>query len=116
MAESARFDLGSLSGLEIGGVRIVSYPGAPPKCSILVVRTTHGVRAYWNVCQHLPVPLDSGLGYLPHHDLLVCQTHGARFTKDDGLCVWGPCRGRMLDAIAVDVDAEHDRIFGRINS
>jgi len=73
-----------------------------------VVRVPGGVRAYVNRCPHLLYPLN----YLPdefltYDRLLIhCTMHGARFEKDTGLCVSGPCLGRSLAAVPVRVDAQ----------
>jgi nitrite reductase/ring-hydroxylating ferredoxin subunit len=109
-----RIDLGRLSDLAPNDVRFVRYDGPPPRRSIIVVHSTEGVRAYWNVCRHLPVPLDAGLGRLPRAAQpgeLMCATHGARYRADTGLCVAGPCTGAILDEITVEIDPENDRMW-----
>jgi nitrite reductase/ring-hydroxylating ferredoxin subunit len=73
-----------------------------------VVRVPDGVRAYVNRCPHLRYPLN----YLPDEFLtydrllIQCTMHGARFEKETGLCVSGPCLGRSLVALPVHVDAQ----------
>ena len=68
-----------------------------------VVQSTRGVRAYINRCAHLAYPLN----YLPHrflsHDgaAIVCFVHGALFTRDEGLCIAGPCSGQSLAPIPI---------------
>lgn len=65
----------------------------------LVLRDNTGkVRAYRNLCRHLPVPLDGGTGDLLTEDgvHLVCGTHGATYRLSDGYCVEGPCEGLAL--------------------
>ncbi len=72
-----------------------------------VVRVADGARAYVNRCPHLFYPLN----YLPDQfltydrRLIQCSMHGARFEKETGLCVSGPCLGRSLVALPVRVDA-----------
>lgn len=92
--------------LEPGAIMVVPHPdGAPPWRSVLVVHVPEvGLRAYWNVCQHLPVPLDSGIGALPPERDLVCLTHGARYRPEDGRCTAGPCKGRALVAVRLSRD------------
>ena len=93
---------GGEADLAEGEIRVVPVPGAqPPRLSVLVVRSAEGWRAYWNVCRHLPIPLDAGLGILP--DGLVCISHGARYRLEDGLCTEGPCRGALLDPLPIEV-------------
>ena len=100
-------DVGPADLIE-GHVRVVRIPGRPPpRMSVIVTRSGDAWRAYWNVCQHLPIPLDAGLGRLD--DGLVCVSHGARYRAEDGLCIEGPCRGAFLEAI--DVRAMDGRLF-----
>jgi nitrite reductase/ring-hydroxylating ferredoxin subunit len=110
-----KFDLGRVSDLVTEGVRIVAYDGIPPKRSILLVHTKAGPRAYWNVCRHLPLPLDAGSGMVKiDAHLLVCATHGARYEPGEGLCVSGPCRGALLEPIQLELDQATDRIYAVI--
>ena len=75
----------------------------------LVVRTAGGeLRAYINVCKHIPIPIDSGSGeYLTADGShLFCGTHGALYRLEDGKCTEGPCRGEHLDPVRLDVSDE----------
>jgi nitrite reductase/ring-hydroxylating ferredoxin subunit len=74
-----------------------------------VVRSPDGgVRAYENTCPHAGHPLD----LLPHRFLtadrhyIVCASHGALFTLEDGLCIAGPCPGRRLRPLPVSVSSD----------
>lgn len=98
-----------VEGLAPGEVRVVPYPaGTPPRRSIIVVDTPFGVRAYWNVCKHLPIPLDAGAGQIPRDEAgrLVCATHGAAFVEGTGACTEGPCEGEHLDALEIEPDGD----------
>lgn len=69
----------------------------------LLLRDQHGVlRAYRNLCRHLPVPLDGGTGKLFTEDgrHLICGTHGAIYRLTDGYCVEGPCEGLSLQRLS----------------
>lgn len=80
---------------------VVAVTGwAAPWRSVLMTRAEGVLHAYWNVCRHLPVPLDGGLGQLPEGPSLVCLTHGARFRGLDGYCESGPCEGASLFTLA----------------
>ncbi len=95
-------------------VRVVWYPaGRPPKKSFLVVRSRDGLRVYWNVCRHLPIPLDAGTGALAGGDDLVCLTHGARYRASDGCCIEGPCEGDALEPVEFEVVG--GRIFALVS-
>jgi nitrite reductase/ring-hydroxylating ferredoxin subunit len=64
------------------------------------------VRAYKNECRHLPMPLDDrdpGELWDPDRRYLVCNSHGARYQPDDGLCVAGPCEGSHLKSLPIHV-------------
>jgi nitrite reductase/ring-hydroxylating ferredoxin subunit len=93
-----------------GRVRVVPLPrdahGTPREA--LLLRDREGcLRAYLNRCQHLPIPLDSGgRNFLTGNgEHLQCRTHGARYRLDDGYCVDGPCVGRALEPLAIEVEA-----------
>lgn len=70
-----------------------------------VVRARDGVCGYVNRCPHAGHPLD----LLPQRfltadaTLIVCASHGALFEKATGLCVAGPCAGRSLVPVPLEV-------------
>jgi nitrite reductase/ring-hydroxylating ferredoxin subunit len=73
----------------------------------LVVRSSCGVHAYLNNCPHAGHPLDLIPGRFLTADgtLLLCSSHGALFEKSTGLCVAGPCAGRALAPLALELRA-----------
>lgn len=96
-----------------GEVLVVALPTGGQAREALVVRDDAGVvRAYENVCQHIPIPLDAGSReFLDDEGYLVCVTHGARYRRSDGECISGPCMGRSLVALRVKViDEAHVEI------
>ncbi len=86
--------------------------GLPLQCVVALDESGH-VRAYLNVCKHLPIPLDGGTGefFDDERTHLFCGTHGARYRLSDGRCVEGPCQGAHLDPVSVEVIA--DEVFVR---
>ena len=70
-----------------------------------VLRAAGAVRAYVNHCPHAGHPLN----LRPHRfltadgSLIVCASHGALFEKATGYCVAGPCAGRSLTPLAVEL-------------
>lgn len=72
---------------------------------LIVVRRGGVVRAYVNSCPHQGTPLETFPDKFLNEDgsLLVCSTHGARFRVEDGYCVSGPCQGKRLAPIALDI-------------
>jgi nitrite reductase/ring-hydroxylating ferredoxin subunit len=77
-----------------------------PLCGF-VVRAGSELRAYINRCPHAGHPLDLIPGRLLTADgaLILCASHGALFEKATGLCLAGPCPGRSLTALALEVVA-----------
>ena len=69
-----------------------------------VVRRGANVRAYVNHCPHAGFPLNwQPDGFLASHaPLIMCVMHGALF--ESGLCVAGPCAGRSLRPLPVQVE------------
>lgn len=67
-----------------------------PHRSLLLWVEGDEVRAYCNLCQHLPIPLDGGTGRL---ERLQCSTHGAVYDGRTGRCTRGPCMGRSLHGL-----------------
>lgn len=99
---SARVEVGPAAEIGPGDVRCVPLGddefGLPREA--IVLRDQDGtLRAYINACRHLPIPLDSGSREFfddgPERHLL-CNTHGALFRRDDGMCIHGPCKGMPL--------------------
>lgn len=69
-----------------------------------VVRYENGVHGYLNRCAHLPIELDWNEGdFFESSGLyLMCATHGAVYTPDQGKCVGGPCRGARLRKLVIE--------------
>jgi nitrite reductase/ring-hydroxylating ferredoxin subunit len=88
-----------------GGARGFTLGGGEWPLRGFVVRVGDTVRGYLNRCPHAGHPLD----LLPHRfltadgTLILCSSHGALFEKASGYCVAGPCAGRALTPIALQV-------------
>lgn len=68
----------------------------------------HGrVRAYVNRCPHAGYMLNWGSNnfFAPETNcsLLICTAHGALFMPDSGQCVAGPCTGKSLRSIEIEI-------------
>ena len=61
--------------------------------------------AYENRCRHIAISLDFDNGEFFTQDgkYLFCQTHGAVYEPDTGLCVHGPCKGANLFSIPLEI-------------
>ena len=59
--------------------------------------------AYENTCRHIPITLDYGDNrfFDTKGEIIMCQTHGAVYEPDTGLCTRGPCAGASLYALEV---------------
>jgi nitrite reductase/ring-hydroxylating ferredoxin subunit len=94
-----------LDDLEPQAARAFTIGGGRWPLRGLVVRSAAGVHAYLNNCPHAGHPLDLIPGRFLTADgsLLLCSSHGALFEKSTGLCVAGPCAGRTLVPLALQV-------------
>jgi nitrite reductase/ring-hydroxylating ferredoxin subunit len=72
-----------------------------------VVRAGTEVRGYVNRCPHAGHPLNllPNRFLTPDGALILCSSHGAVFEKQTGYCVAGPCAGRSLRAVPLEVQA-----------
>jgi nitrite reductase/ring-hydroxylating ferredoxin subunit len=70
-----------------------------------VVRRGDAVHAYQNVCMHAGHPLNFKPDSFLTRDgtRIICTSHGALYEIDSGVCVAGPCPGKKLRAVAVEV-------------
>ena len=72
-----------------------------------LVRVNNQVRGFVNHCPHAGHPLN----LLPHRFLtpdsilILCSSHGAVFEKLTGYCVAGPCAGKSLRTIPLEVES-----------
>jgi nitrite reductase/ring-hydroxylating ferredoxin subunit len=70
-----------------------------------IVRKGEQVFAYQNHCMHVGHPLN----WQPDRFLtedgtqIICSSHGAIYEIENGLCVGGPCRGKALKPVEVEV-------------
>jgi nitrite reductase/ring-hydroxylating ferredoxin subunit len=78
-----------------------------PLGELLVARRDGNIYAYRNTCPHLGIELNFQPDVFMDLDrqYLMCANHGALFRVEDGHCVWGPCVGQHLEAVAVTVTA-----------
>jgi nitrite reductase/ring-hydroxylating ferredoxin subunit len=98
-------DIGNISVLPDGASRGFDHLGQG-RDTIFIVRKGSRIFAYFNDCPHVEsAPLawrkDEYLNKGKTH--IICHGHGAEFTIDDGYCVLGPCIGKSLKEIKVDV-------------
>jgi nitrite reductase/ring-hydroxylating ferredoxin subunit len=70
-----------------------------------VVRRGARVFAYQNYCMHVGHPLNWQPDRFLNEDssLIVCASHGALYEIDTGICISGPCPGKTLRTVAVEI-------------
>lgn len=97
-----------LSELDPGQTRGFDLEVDGERDRAFVVRLASGeLRAYVNRCRHANLPLDWGdERFLDEAGKLACRAHGARFEPLDGRCFEGPCWGKQLRPVKVELDGE----------
>jgi nitrite reductase/ring-hydroxylating ferredoxin subunit len=95
----------SLAELDATGSRGFSVGAGDWPLRGFIVKTSKGVAAYVNYCPHAGHPLNfrPDRFLTPDRALIICASHGALFTRDDGACIAGPCMGQALTRIPVEV-------------
>jgi nitrite reductase/ring-hydroxylating ferredoxin subunit len=94
-----------VSDLAAHGARAFTVGGGDWPLRGFVVRAGDAVRGYVNRCPHAGHPLN----LLPDRflcadgTLILCTAHGALFEKSTGFCVAGPCAGRSLTPVALEI-------------
>ena len=70
------------------------------------VRKGGRVTGYVNRCPHAGNPLNWQPDRFLNRegDLIQCNSHGALFRIDDGVCVGGPCPGEVLESVTLRVE------------
>ena len=101
--------LGDLDATGAKGVTLGEWPQAR---EFVVVRDGAAIRAYRNRCPHNSGTLETvpDRFFDAEREHLVCSTHGARFRVSDGMCIFGPCRGDELMAVAIQVVGDEVRL------
>jgi nitrite reductase/ring-hydroxylating ferredoxin subunit len=94
-----------LSELPPHGARAFTIGGGDWPLKGFVVRLGEVVRGYVNRCPHAGYPLNllPERFLTPDGTLILCSAHGALFEKATGYCVAGPCAGRSLTPVALEV-------------
>jgi len=101
----------ALSQLDDPGSYGFSVELAGEQVEGFVVRNDGQYFAYRNSCPHTGSPLD----WVEHQfldaegALIQCAVHDARFLIESGECVFGPCPGESLEALAIRV--QDDSIY-----
>ena len=105
----------SLDEIPDPGSREFSWGEGGWPLELFVVRQGDRAFAYLNRCPHAGHALNwqADRFLTAERDLILCQSHGARFTIAEGLCVLGPCPGASLKSISVFLRAGDVFVSGR---
>lgn len=70
-----------------------------------VIRQGDEVFAYQNSCRHVGHPLNWAPDSFLTKDRrnIICSSHGAIYEITTGLCIAGPCLGKSLRALPVEI-------------
>lgn len=90
---------------------VLRGPGSGDILDVIIWHQGPRLAGFVNICPHLGLPLETFPDRFLSGDgaALVCSAHGAQFDAD-GQCFAGPCRGKGLLAVALDVN-ENDAII-----
>lgn len=99
----------SLAALEETGSRGFAVGEGDWPLRGFIVKSSRGVAAYVNYCPHAGHPLNfkPDRFLTPDRNLILCGSHGALFTRDEGLCIAGPCPGQSLTPIPVEIIGDY---------
>lgn len=101
----AGIDVCALADLDDVDARGFEYEIDQPREGF-IVRRGEGLFAYRNICPHA----GNRLNWKPDaflskkRDLILCSVHGAIFDIGTGHCVDGPCPGRSLSPLRVELE------------
>lgn len=105
MAATAEVKVGLLSAIKDPGCREFEIGEGDWPFRGFVVRQSEQVFAYQNFCVHVGHPLN----WMPDRFLtkdnaaIICASHGAMYEIEGGLCFAGPCKGKALRSVDIDV-------------
>ncbi len=94
-----------LDDIEDGKAKTFTFMKGTWRFEIFVQRQGDAFVAYENTCPHVGLPLNLAPNrFLDiEGEAIFCVNHGAYFNIDDGQCTKGPCRGKWLIPIALEL-------------
>ena len=105
MTNLAEVIVGPLADLDDPGCKEFTIGDGDWPFKGFVVRRGDDVFAYQNFCVHVGHPLNwrPNSFLTPEGDRIICASHGALYDIASGACKGGPCRGRELRRVEVEI-------------
>jgi nitrite reductase/ring-hydroxylating ferredoxin subunit len=104
----------ALDDIDDPGAKGLTLGEGASQLNIFLVRKDSAVYAYLNLCPHAATRLDNWPDRFLTQDErhILCGNHAALFRIEDGLCTSGPCAGKSLERVPVEVRDGMVRIAG----
>ena len=104
----ARLRILGAGSLALGETRAFELQRVGEAVPGFLIRHEAGLVAYQNLCPHWAVDLDMGdeRFYAEDIDRIYCKNHGALFRVTDGVCDWGPCLGKSLLPLSIELEGD----------
>jgi nitrite reductase/ring-hydroxylating ferredoxin subunit len=95
----------ALDEMDDPGAKGLTLGSGTAQLNIFLVRKNDAVHGYLNLCPHAATRLDNWPDRFLTQDesQILCGNHAALFRIEDGLCTSGPCVGKQLEAVPVEV-------------
>ncbi len=93
-----------INQIENGQAKAFELPDKPGR-TFLIVRQGEQAWAYLNMCPHMGIEMEFQKDKFMSFDgsQIQCAMHGALFDISTGFCSWGPCSGRSLNRIEIEI-------------
>ncbi len=81
------------------------------RLELFIIKKDNVFYAYKNSCPHALVNLNWNKNqFLDYSETVIqCSLHFAQFTIETGHCFYGPCEGKSLQKIPLEI--EHNQVF-----
>ena len=95
----------ALDEIDEPGAKGFLFGKGAERFDMFLVRKDGAIRAYVNECPHAFTPLETWADKFLTLDeeRIICSTHAALFRIEDGYCTSGPCAGKSLIPIPIDI-------------
>lgn len=93
------------NSLDDPGAKGFSFGKGQTRFDMFLVRSKGEARAYLNECPHAHARLDNWPDKFLTLDetRIICGVHAALFRIEDGFCVSGPCAGKHLTLVPIEI-------------